>query len=43
MGEGVDKEQPLPVDTEVLIPIENLPLGMDVPGAVVTFKVQSRI
>jgi hypothetical protein len=41
VGEGVDKEQPLPVDTEILLPIANLPEGMDVPGAVVTFKVIS--
>jgi hypothetical protein len=39
--EGVDKEQPLPVDTEILLPIANLPEGMDVPTAVVTFKVLS--
>merc|ERR1719174_1385030 len=38
VGEGVDKEQPLPVDTEILVPIENLPPGMDVPGAVMNFK-----
>jgi hypothetical protein len=41
VAEGVDKEQPLPIDTEILLPIENLPPGMDVPGAVVTFKVLS--
>jgi hypothetical protein len=38
VGEGVDKEQPLPVDTEILVPIANLPPGMDVPGAVMNFK-----
>merc|ERR1719311_1524368 len=41
VGEGVDKEEALPVDTEILLPISSLPPGMDVPGAVVTFKVLS--
>merc|ERR1719487_350355 len=41
VGEGVDKDQPLPVDTEILVPIENLPQGMDVPGAVMNFKLLS--
>jgi len=41
VAEGVNKEEALPVDTEILLPISSLPPGMDVPGAVVTFKVLS--